>query len=252
MSDHDERMQDYLVTDLHKARELLKESADVFKSINKNLEGNWEDHEEVVDYCSGLAWGAESRIRAFLGEEKKPLRRSRSQDTHFRGHLRGGPMTDTDVVRSDEEILEYFEKVRAGDFLGTVAGDLIPLLSFEKAKPFLKENAKKGGWVVEPRDKKSVIKKMKDYMEFAWDKALGHRGISSGRSIDHFRSWLWLIRDHDLLAFADNDRNYPQYGVPILYAICKEYGFSIPNDPSVDRMKEGESCVVGCDMGCGD
>ena len=58
-------------------------------------------------------------------------------------------------------------------------------------------------------------------MGFAWDKANNRRGLSSGRSIDHMRTWLWLDGKDDL---AEQIEDYEYYGKPQLVAVCNEYG----------------------------
>ena len=71
--------------------------------------------------------------------------------------------------------------------------------------------------------KKNVIKVMKNYMSFAWDKANNKRGISANRSIDHFKGWLWLLGDEEGIEYLK--ANYASYGKPGLTYICKKYGF---------------------------
>lgn len=152
-------------------------------------------------------------------------------------------------MRTDQEIIDYYGKVKDDDFLGTMGSELISRLPFDSAKPFLKKDADSSKWITLPRDNKSILKEMRDYMEFAWDKATGHRGISAGRSIDHFRAWLFLVGDDELLAFANAEGNYPNYGCPILKKISEKYGFPVPNNDKTKRMSAGKSC--GGDSGCG-
>lgn len=73
----------------------------------------------------------------------------------------------------------------------------------------------------------NIIAKMKDYIEFAFGKAYGCRGISSSRSIWKFTEWLWALED-DLLEFAEDDDNYEMYGIPILRKISEKFGFTDP------------------------
>lgn len=123
-------------------------------------------------------------------------------------------------MRSDEEILNRIAEVKERDWLGFERNDLIECLSFEAAKPFLKSNAKEEDWVAAPRDRESVIGRMLDYMPFAWEKANDERGISAGRSMAHYTSWLWLIGTDlgDLL-------RYQFYGKDNLVKICREFGW---------------------------
>lgn len=75
-----------------------------------------------------------------------------------------------------------------------------------------------------PLTEKSVNKKIREYLPFAWKKANGERGISSERSIWKFKQWLWLLEDSEILAFASDNENYPFYGKPILAQIEEKYG----------------------------
>ena len=70
---------------------------------------------------------------------------------------------------------------------------------------------------------KNIIKVMKKYMSFAWEKANDKRGISANRSIDHFKGWLWLLGDEEGIEYLK--ANYAPYGKPGLAYICKKYGF---------------------------
>ena len=114
-----------------------------------------------------------------------------------------------------------------------------------------KDDSDFSGWTFDPYTREGVIAKMKDYMSFAWGKVEGHRGLSTSRSVDKMRAWLWLLEDHATLAFANDDCNYTQYGAPILKMICEEYGFDIPSCKYIERMADGLPCCEDCEMGCG-
>lgn len=122
-------------------------------------------------------------------------------------------------MRTDEEIIARIDEVEGRDWLGTEISDLLRRLPFEKAKPFLSEEVKESEWECLPRDRESVIKEIAGYMEFAWDKANGCRGISAGRSLSHFSAWVWLAGD-DLGDLTD----YEFYGKDHLCRICEHYG----------------------------
>lgn len=93
-----------------------------------------------------------------------------------------------------------------------------------------------------------VLAVMKDYMAFAWGKALDHRGISTSRSVIKMSVWLWILGDVELLAFAENSTNYRNYGVPILRKISQKYNFEIPEEAK--SWKDGEPCQPNCEDGC--
>src|SRR5512135_535321 len=166
-------------------------------------------------------------------------------------------------MRTQQEIIDRISYISKRDFFGFESTDLMCALDFENAKPFLKDEPKvtKEQWESPEEDGTTsrtdggVRKQIVDYLVFAFGKALDHRGLSSSRSIDHFKAWLFLLGDDELLAFTENDANYPQYGMPCLVAIAKKYAPSaIPDDPDVARMGAGKpcsACAAGDGGGCG-
>lgn len=122
------------------------------------------------------------------------------------------------VKRTQEEILKRIEERKVDDFLAFEIGEYVDFLDFNHAQPFLKEGTKKEDWkyLTDP------IKKMREYMDFAWDKANGCRGISANRSISHMVAWLWLAGEDEFLKELE-DIEYEHYGKEKLIAICNKY-----------------------------
>lgn len=147
-------------------------------------------------------------------------------------------------MRSTEEIKKRIQKPES--FLGFDADVLIEYLSFEEAAPLLKEEfvekvrEGKEKWTHTERTRESILSDMKKYMEFAWEKCLGHRGLSAGRSVDKFSAWVWLLGDEEIQA------DYAPYGAPILAEICGRYGFPVPDEDDARRMAKGLPCEDGC------
>lgn len=154
-------------------------------------------------------------------------------------------------VRSQAEIVEHYRATQKDDVLGFTAEALLLFLDAAQFREFSRPDADLSDWDPQELTRESVLEIMRQYMVFAWEKACGHRGISASRSIAKMAAWLWLLRDDEMAAFATNDANYPQYGVPILKAICDKYDFPIPDDPAVGRMARGLPCCDDCDAGCG-
>jgi len=158
-------------------------------------------------------------------------------------------------MKTQEQIVERINQNKATDFFGFGTQDLIWSLDFEHAKPFLaddfikKVEAGEEKWVDLPTDE-SVKAEITKYLDFAWDKCLGHRGISAGRSIAHFVSWCWLIGDDEAVAFLEDESNYVPYGAPCLAYLSKRYGFEMPDSEDAKRMARGDSCVPYCSQGC--
>ena len=154
-------------------------------------------------------------------------------------------------MRTEAEILERITSLTdAADWMGTQRGDLIAALPFNTAMPYLTDKAVADGPEVWETGRVSTDDKVKEairgYLPFAIGKAVDHRGLSAGRSIDHMVSWLWLLGDDELI--ADIDDEYRPYGAPILAAIAAKYA---PDAEGIDgaefqRMATEGSCSDDC------
>ena len=126
-------------------------------------------------------------------------------------------------MRTDEEIVARIEARKAEDFSGFETTDLLIRLPFEAALPYLNVKTKAAGsekWKQAPRDREAVLKEMLEYMPFAWEKANDCRGLSAGRTMNHYMAWVWLAGD-DLGDLTD----YQYYGKDNLVKICNHYGW---------------------------
>lgn len=123
-------------------------------------------------------------------------------------------------MRTQEEILERFKEVRKDDFFGFETDVIFYHLKFKYAKEFLNESVTEDQWEEhqEENSRESILNQMKDYMVFAWEKAINERGISASRSMSKYNAWVWLLGD-DL----GDLNNYTEYGKPNLKTICKKY-----------------------------
>lgn len=120
--------------------------------------------------------------------------------------------------RTQEEIVERINQLKenGNDPLGFERSDLINYLPFRLAKEWLSDDVTEEEW--NSREGKTPKHQMKDYMEFAWEKANDERGLSAYRSMAHYTSWLWLDGDDYLCTTL---RDYTDYGRPQLVDICK-------------------------------
>lgn len=131
-------------------------------------------------------------------------------------------------MKTQEQILERLNNV--DDFMGIQKSDLIDFMDFENAKEFLKEDyvsdvesgTKK--WEAETDARSKII----DYLPFAFGKAYGQRGISAGRSLLHFKTWIWLDDEDFYSKMSGGFENYSNYGLSQLIKIAKHYGQEIP------------------------
>lgn len=154
-------------------------------------------------------------------------------------------------MRTSYEIMVRISEITADPFRFEL-DNLVLCLDYEHAIPFLKAGTTEAGWNLDKisTDKESVTRCMRNYMQYAIEKAYGHRGLTATRSIFRFRGWLWLACDDELVVFAEDDSNYAPYGMPILKAICNKYNFEFPNDKEVVRMSLGQPCTENCEEGC--
>lgn len=67
------------------------------------------------------------------------------------------------------------------------------------------------------KTRQDVVDRMKNYLDFAWEKANDERGLSADRSIQHYIAWAWLIDDqlyNKLVHMYETE--YREYGKNIL------------------------------------
>ena len=150
-------------------------------------------------------------------------------------------------MRTPEEIVQHLRAIRS--YFGFADEVLVPYLPLVQAREFLRAEAYTDGWTQHPQDADVIKNDMLTYLAFAWKKAEDHRGISASRSVEKMRAWLWLLGDDEALAFAKADKNYPNYGAPVLAYISRRYSQPMPTSPEVMRMVAGLPCRPGCD-GC--
>lgn len=140
---------------------------------------------------------------------------------------------ESNNMRTQEEILNRIEDVRKNDFFGAETGDLIPFLTFENAKPFLKEGITEDQWNEKTPTEESIKNEAKEYLPFAWEKANDMRGISANRSIDHMRAYAWLLGDEILKEF--DGIAYEHYGKEKLIYISDVVGFDWKSHDNGER-----------------
>lgn len=86
----------------------------------------------------------------------------------------------------------------------------------------LKDGAEKPA--ITPWTEENIKSRMAKDLDFAFDKALGQRGISASLMYETMKTWMWVLGDEELSDFD----NYPMYGLPLLKAISVKYGLSNP------------------------
>lgn len=159
-------------------------------------------------------------------------------------------------MRTQEEIMARIESIKGADFFGFETGDLIEALGWEHALKYIKpekHEEAKASWG-EPSTDDDIKEQIREYIGFAYDKCVGHRGLSAGRSVDHFRAWCWLIGADEIVAFIDAG-NYRNYGAPVIKRVAEHFGVELPEHSRTEfeRMAKGLACTGKhtCDDGCG-
>jgi hypothetical protein len=158
-------------------------------------------------------------------------------------------------MRTQSEIIERINRIKSKDFFGEETSDLLRYLDFGNAQPFLKPEAQEEAWnKFHPSDQGKAKSEAREYMSFAVEKCVSHRGLSAERSVSHMRAWFWIMGDDEMVSFIDDRKNYPNYGAPILAEAHKRLGLDLPEDQDFLLMAKGEpcsGCATGNNVGCG-
>lgn len=164
-------------------------------------------------------------------------------------------------ARTAEEVLAYVGEDGEPSFLGFDREALLEFLSFDEARPWLKPDATDENWP-EPkaRTRENALEAAREYMaRIALDKAVSHRGLSAGRSIEKLRAWCWLAGDDEAVRLLD-ETPYENYGAPKLMALCQHFGWDWKatlegGDIAIfEAQAKGEvcpACLEGWQSGCG-
>src|SRR5947209_6381042 len=124
-------------------------------------------------------------------------------------------------MRTPEEIVAYI-KADESKIFGFAQDACLPFLPFEVAKQFLKDGVTTQEWaeMAKPLTQEAVLAGVKEYMGFALEKCLDHRGLSANRSVQKMEAWMWLIGNDEIVTFINTAGNYKNYGEPILKKVC--------------------------------
>lgn len=96
-------------------------------------------------------------------------------------------------------------------------------------------------------NQEEIQKELIDYLDFAFGKAIDHRGLSAMRSVIKLSNWAWILGRQELYDFARADGNYSCYGVPILKRFAQAFDVPIPEE--IVKWEDGKPCSPGCE-GC--
>jgi hypothetical protein len=154
-------------------------------------------------------------------------------------------------MRTQQEIAARIREVQPHDFFGFSTAVLVFNLDFENAKEFLKPDATPDDWPPpDARTEAAIRKEAVEYLDFAWDKAKNHRGISASRSIQKMTEYLWLLGLDDA-SHAVREAPHRNYGAPGLKVAAMALGLPLPTDAELVRMMDSLPCREDCNEGCG-
>lgn len=143
-------------------------------------------------------------------------------------------------MRTSKEIAAYIDTNT--DLFGTSAADLSFYCEFDDVRHLFREEyvadveAGNKAWEVRDIDTDAVLARMAEYFPFACEKCAGERGLSSIRSIAHFRGWSWLIGHDDVHRMLSDNELYEPYGAPMLARLADYYGWDCEDLQEVRRM----------------
>ncbi len=106
-----------------------------------------------------------------------------------------------------------------------------PLSELETFNKKLTEETTNDEWITDiPKwTEESIKEQLKEDLDFAFDKATGQRGISSGLMAEVILMWMWILED-DLAKFE----GYEPYGIPLLKRVAKKYNLPDRSDEYFD------------------
>ena len=134
------------------------------------------------------------------------------------------------TVPTKEEVDTRYTERAPADMLGFEVDEYMPYMSVEGMRPLAKEGVTDETLreIQLTLTRGEMVADMERYMEFAIGKANDQRGISANRSIQHYIAWTWLAGDNDLSAEVERmyEKEYHNWGLPILRKICEFYGFN--------------------------
>lgn len=153
--------------------------------------------------------------------------------------------------RTQDEILARYHA--ADDFFGFAAEVLAESMTADTIRQINPNAELPADWA--PRTAEALETEAREYLGFAVDKAVSHRGISAERSVIKLREFAWLLGRDDVVQAMDA-ADYPQYGAPKVQAFAAGMDWAPPGVDFADlaefeRMSQGKFCTDDCENGCG-
>lgn len=141
-------------------------------------------------------------------------------------------------MRTYEEIVAFAKdyQSRAPIFGGFSIEVVFGFLPFAMAKAFMNAEAlakpdAEVEWEKErtPLTREEVLKELREYMAFAWEKVQDQRGLSACRSVIKIETLIYMLGDEEpIKAFRDADGD--NYGADKLLVACLHYDLPFPEE----------------------
>lgn len=136
-----------------------------------------------------------------------------------------------DIIKSHKEKIAGNPLVSAEDRLGRRLCQFLTEGQMAELG-FVMKDEFKGKHVQIPYTEENVLVQLKKDVEFGYEKACGHRGISSSLMFDVVRDWCKIL-ENGLGNWSDDD--YANYGYPLFKAVDDKYGWGlVGDDPGSD------------------
>lgn len=158
------------------------------------------------------------------------------------------------TTRTQEEIIDRFTEAADDDMFGWRREVLAAAMDQEAMRQVFPEIPPK--LPLAAPSKPDTEAEAREYLAFAVEKILDHRGISASRSVVKLAEFSWLLGRDDVVAAMDA-AEYAQYGAPQVRAFAEGMGWNwLPdNNPgdreAVELMSLGRLCEDECAAGCG-
>lgn len=125
-------------------------------------------------------------------------------------------------MRTQQEILERVKARSEKDLFGFEVDEYFRALTRESIETLkgvlIKEDADLSDFNPDLTTDEGIRKQCIGYLDFAWEKANGFRGLSANRSILHYQAWIWLLGED---WFDEIAEDYEFYGKDQLRRICQ-------------------------------
>lgn len=137
------------------------------------------------------------------------------------------PPPRTGITKTRDRILEEIKAGRKSQCMDSrdylrlgmfFPAEDLPTLGFE-----LKPDADLAAKKTLELNRENILTQLGEDLSFAFEKAIGKRGLSAGFMYEVVKMWMWVL-DDDLQDFEE----YEQYGLPFLKAVALKFGFPNP------------------------